>query len=369
MNNKYKPLHLKYRPSNFKFLLGQNHIISHFTHCLKYNRLAFAYLFTGKHGTGKTSLALLLAKCLNCLNKNPNSSSSCNKCINCINIDLGYSFDVYEINSAKTTGVENIRELLEKITFAPLNTKYKFCIFDEAHMLSTSAFNCLLKILENPPVNTVFIFLTTNPHKIPKTIISMCQKILFNSLNNHNIAITISTILLNENYYITDKALRFLLKEANGSVRDALNLLEPLYLKNPYITLDTVEVWTNVLPCSFLDFLLTKILDLNSVDVLLLIEYLKLGAWEPKTLYLGLLNRLNEKIRLHSLSNNSSMAYSVTKFWSFLLTKTESNFSDISLLQFINWYLFIEGKASQILKKKTLKKPSFYVSFYDVLSS
>ena len=83
MNNKYKPLHLKYRPSNFKFLLGQNHIISHFTHCLKYNRLAFAYLFTGKHGTGKTSLALLLAKSLNCLNKNPNSSSSCNKCINC----------------------------------------------------------------------------------------------------------------------------------------------------------------------------------------------------------------------------------------------------------------------------------------------
>jgi DNA polymerase-3 subunit gamma/tau len=167
----------KYRPQSFDQMVGQNHITQTISNALKYNRLPHALLFTGLRGTGKTSSARILAKILRCTN--PDNFTSCNSCQSCTEITMGRSMDVIEIDGASNNGVDAIRDLRDNVMFAPSSGKYKIFIIDEVHMLSTSAFNALLKTLEEPPAHVVFILATTEVHKIPQTILSRCQRFDF----------------------------------------------------------------------------------------------------------------------------------------------------------------------------------------------
>jgi len=176
----YKVISRKYRPQNFNEIIGQDHICTTLQNALKSGRIAHAYLFTGSRGIGKTSTARILAKALNCLN--PQDYNPCNVCQNCVEITNSRSLDVIEIDGASNRGIDQVRELRENVKYPPSNSKYRIFIIDEVHMLTREAFNALLKTLEEPPPHVVFIFATTEPLKVPPTIISRCQRYDFHRI-------------------------------------------------------------------------------------------------------------------------------------------------------------------------------------------
>lgn len=221
-------LYRKYRAQNFDQLIGQDHITKLLKNAIKTNQIAQAYLFVGSRGTGKTSTARILAKAVNCLN--PSSDGNpCNECDVCKAIANGSMMDLIEIDAASNRGIDQIRELKEKIEFSPTEGKYKVYIIDEVHMLTTEAFNALLKTLEEPPAHVIFILATTDVHKLPPTILSRCQRYDFRLGTNEEIAKVISEAAKGENLKINEKALGLLVQNAKGSYRDALSLLDVVY--------------------------------------------------------------------------------------------------------------------------------------------
>ncbi len=217
----------RWRPTNFDGIVGQEHITRTLKNAIQKNRIAHAYLFSGPRGIGKTSTARVLAKSLNCINgpaENP-----CQLCTSCKEISEGYSMDVIEIDGASNTSVEDIRTLRENIKFSPAAGRYKVYIIDEVHMLSRSAFNALLKTLEEPPAHVIFIFATTEPHKIPLTVISRCQRFEFKKISYHDILQTLEKIAAAENITIEHKALALIAKNTDGCLRDAETLLDQLF--------------------------------------------------------------------------------------------------------------------------------------------
>lgn len=221
-------LYRKYRAQNFDELIGQDHITKLLKNAIKTNQIAQAYLFVGSRGTGKTSTARILAKAVNCLN--PNSDGNpCNECSICKAIANGSMMDLIEIDAASNRGIDQIRELKEKIEFSPTEGKYKVYIIDEVHMLTTEAFNALLKTLEEPPAHVIFILATTDVHKLPPTILSRCQRYDFRLGTNEEISKIISDVAKGEGLKINDKALNLLVQNAKGSYRDALSLLDVVY--------------------------------------------------------------------------------------------------------------------------------------------
>ena len=217
-------LALKYRPSNFKDLAGQIYASQSLRNALQFNQIAHAYLFYGSRGVGKTSTARILAKCLNCVN-GP-TDSPCEVCENCIEIKTGQSTDVIEMDAASNRGIEYIRELRENARFAAMKSKHKIYIIDEVHMLTNESFNALLKILEEPPAKVIFILATTEKHKIPETILSRCQCFVFKKFSFNDIKDRLTYILKNENINFEENALVPLAHKAEGSMRDAISLLD-----------------------------------------------------------------------------------------------------------------------------------------------
>lgn len=224
MVSTYIPLYRKYRPETFADLVGQGALVKTLTNAIDLGRVAHAYLFTGPRGTGKTSSARIFARSLNC-EKGP-TAKPCMKCNHCQNMANGTSMDVIEIDAASNNSVEHARNLLEKVQFVPVSGKYKIYIIDEVHMLSTAAFNTLLKTLEEPPKNLIFILATTEPHKVLETIISRCQRFDFRRIQQQDIFNRLKEIAGIENISINDSALSLISRKSSGGLRDALALLD-----------------------------------------------------------------------------------------------------------------------------------------------
>ena len=220
----YQVIARKWRPQTFSEVVFQDHVSRTIQNSIAQGRITHAYLFTGPRGVGKTTMARILAKALNCV-KGP-TPEPCGVCENCLEIKQGISFDVIEIDGASNNGVENIRELRENLNFAPAKSKYKIYIIDEVHMVTTQAFNALLKTLEEPPPHIVFIFATTEMHKIPETILSRCQKYFFKKIPVEKVAEHLRSIVAKEGYKISENALFPVARIADGSMRDAQSLLE-----------------------------------------------------------------------------------------------------------------------------------------------
>ena len=220
----YTALYRKFRPLEFEDVKGQDHIVTTLKNQIKYDRIGHAYLFCGTRGTGKTTIAKIFAKAVNC--EHPVDGSPCGTCPACKAIAAGTSTNVIEIDAASNNGVYNIREIREEVAYRPTEGKYKVYIIDEVHMLSTGAFNALLKTLEEPPEYVIFILATTEVHKIPITILSRCQRYDFHRISIDTIAARLSAILKEEGIEAEEKAIRYVAKAGDGSMRDSLSLLD-----------------------------------------------------------------------------------------------------------------------------------------------
>ncbi|MBQ8816624.1 MAG: DNA polymerase III subunit gamma/tau, partial [Lachnospiraceae bacterium] len=220
----YTALYRKFRPATFEGVKGQDHIVTTLTNQIKAGRVGHAYLFTGTRGTGKTSIAKIFARAVNC--EHPVNGSPCEECATCKAIAAGTSMNVIEIDAASNNGVDNIREIVDEVSYSPAAGKYKVYIIDEVHMLSIGAFNALLKTLEEPPNYVIFILATTEVHKLPITILSRCQRYDFKRITIDTIAARLRELVDIEGVEVEDKALRYIAKAADGSMRDGLRLLD-----------------------------------------------------------------------------------------------------------------------------------------------
>ncbi len=220
----YTALYRKFRPQTFTDVKGQDPIVTTLKNQIKADRIGHAYLFCGTRGTGKTSVAKIFARAVNC--EHPVDGSPCMECEVCKSIAEGSALNVIEIDAASNNGVDNIREIREEVTYSPTTGRYKVYIIDEAHMLSPGAFNALLKTLEEPPAYVIFILATTEVHKIPVTILSRCQRYDFRRISNDTIAARLTDLLSKENVQAEEKAVRYIAKAGDGSMRDALSLLD-----------------------------------------------------------------------------------------------------------------------------------------------
>lgn len=224
MSESYRALYRKWRPETFDDIVGQQHITNTLKHEIAKEQISHAYLFCGTRGTGKTSTAKIFSRAVNC--ENPHDGEPCNKCETCMGISDGRIFDVYEMDAASNNGVDNIRELRDEVAYSPVGCKYKVYIIDEAHMLTAAAFNALLKTLEEPPSHALFILATTEPQKIPQTILSRCQRYDFKRISDSDIAMRMKKVAAAEGINATEDALELIAELGDGSMRDALSVLE-----------------------------------------------------------------------------------------------------------------------------------------------
>lgn len=220
----YTALYRKYRPAEFDDVKGQDHIVTTLKNQIKANRIGHAYLFCGTRGTGKTTVAKIFAKAVNC--ENPVDGSPCGECPSCRSIASGTSMNVVEFDAASNNGVESIRQIRDEVEYSPTEGRYRVYIIDEVHMLSTGAFNALLKTLEEPPSYVIFVLATTEAHKIPVTILSRCQRYDFHRITIDTISARLTDLMRQEGEDVEERAIRYIAKAADGSMRDALSLLD-----------------------------------------------------------------------------------------------------------------------------------------------
>jgi DNA polymerase-3 subunit gamma/tau len=222
----YEVLARKYRPTNFNEVVGQEHIVQAISNGISQDRIHQAYIFAGTRGVGKTTLARILAKCLNCQSQENPTSTPCDNCANCEEIRIGRHLDFLEVDAASKTGVDDMRDLLETVQYKPSQGRYKIYLIDEVHMLSTSSFNALLKTLEEPPAHIIFIFATTNPDKIPKTVQSRCLQLNLKTVGGPLLSGHLKKIIDLESIPYDEESVELICNSAKGSVRDALTLLD-----------------------------------------------------------------------------------------------------------------------------------------------
>lgn len=309
-------LYRKYRPVTFSDVIGQTHIVQTLSNAIIHGRIGHAYLFTGPRGTGKTTMARIFARSVNC--QNPNGAQPCLECDVCKNITEGRSLDIFEIDAASNTGVDNIRELRENVKFPPSQAKYKIYIIDEVHMLSTGAFNALLKTLEEPPAHAIFILATTEIHKVPETIISRCQRYDFTRLSLEHIVEKLSIIAKSEQVEIDKQALEMIAISAEGGMRDAESLLgQVMSLEDKKITAKEVEEILGTTRRKSLEDMAKFLLEKDSTSAISLINELSQDGYDLDVFNKSFLNYLRQ---LMLVSVDSKLA----KLFSYELTKEQA---------------------------------------------
>lgn len=270
----YTALYRKFRPDSFADVKGQDHIVTTLKNQIRADRIGHAYLFCGTRGTGKTTVAKILAKAVNCAH--PVDGNPCGECETCRAIAAGTSMNVIEIDAASNNGVDNIREIRDEVAYSPTSGKYKVYIIDEVHMLSIGAFNALLKTLEEPPSYVIFILATTEAHKIPITILSRCQRYDFKRISLNTIVDRMRELMMEEQVEVEEKALRYIAKKADGSMRDALSLLDQCiaFYLGQSLTYDHVLEVLGAVDTEEFSRLLREVLDCDVVRVIAHLEEL-----------------------------------------------------------------------------------------------
>ena len=342
-------LYRKYRPKNFSEIIGQAHIVRTLSNSIKNNRVGQAYLFTGPRGTGKTSIARILAKTINCANLS--DAIPCEKCEACKIITAGKSLDIIEIDAASNTGVDNIRELKETVALSNASLKYKVYIIDEVHMLSTGAFNALLKTLEEPPTHVVFILATTEIHKVPETILSRCQRFDFARLPIGNIIEKLALIAKAEKVKIESEALEMIAISAEGGMRDAESLLgQIISLEDKNITLKEVEEILGTADKKTAEIIAEMIFEKNSSGAISKINELLENGYDLEVFNKSLINYLRQLMIIKIDSNLKK--YFSSEITSERLEKMEelSKGAELSMIiSSINRFLEAQSKISSFI--------------------
>ncbi|WP_288246184.1 DNA polymerase III subunit gamma/tau [uncultured Prochlorococcus sp.] len=344
MPNIHKPFHQKYRPNNLDELVGQKFISITLKQALLTKKIAPAYLFNGPRGTGKTSSARIFAKSLNCQAFDQPTITPCCKCDLCRQITDGSALDIIEIDAASNTGVENIREIIERARFAPTQARWKVYVIDECHMLSTAASNALLKTIEEPPSRVVFILATTNPERVLNTIKSRCQKFDFRRISPNDIFQHLSEIAEKESIDYEVQALKMIAKRSNGGMRDAQSLLEQLNLLPEGITINNIQNLLGEVSESELTNLIKSLVENNPESLIITCNKLYDAGNEPLQIIIGLLN-ITRDLLLHTTNNNySDLYYTSNEFQDELdeISKT------INKSTIINWHNNLRNIEYQI---------------------
>ena len=349
----YTALYRKFRPDNFADVKGQDHIVTTLTNQIKANRIGHAYLFCGTRGTGNTTVAKILAKAVNC--QHPVNGSPCNECEMCKAIQAGTSMNVIEIDAASNNGVDNIREIREEVTYRPTEGNYKVYIIDEVHMLSTGAFNALLKTLEEPPSYVIFILATTEAHKIPVTILSRCQRYDFHRISIDTIAARLSELLQAEGVEAEEKAVRYVAKAGDGSMRDALSLLDQCiaFYLGQTLTYDKVLEVLGAVDTEVFSRLLRRILAGDVTAAIRILEELIIGGRELSQ-FVGDFTWYMRNLLLVKTSDNPEEAIDVSSD-NLKLLKEESEMTDVdTLMRYIRIFSELSNQIRFATQKRVL---------------
>ncbi len=344
MPNIHKPFHQKYRPNNLDELVGQKFISITLKQALLTKKIAPAYLFNGPRGTGKTSSARIFAKSLNCQAFDQPTITPCCKCDLCRQITDGSALDIIEIDAASNTGVENIREIIERARFAPTQARWKVYVIDECHMLSTAASNALLKTIEEPPSRVVFILATTNPERVLNTIKSRCQKFDFRRISPSDIFQHLSEIAEKESIKYEVQALKMIAKRSNGGMRDAQSLLEQLNLLPEGITINNIQNLLGEVSERELTNLIKSLIENNPESLIETCNKLYDAGNEPLQIIIGLLN-ITRDLLLHTPNNNYSDLYYTSDEFRDELDKISKT---INKSKIINWHNNLRNIEYQI---------------------
>ncbi len=301
----YRVLYRKWRPQTFEEVYGQPHITATLKNELVSGRVAHAYLFTGSRGTGKTTCAKILSKAVNCLS--PHDGDPCNECEICRGIDNGSVLDVIEIDAASNNGVDNIRDLRDEANFTPVKAKYRVYIIDEVHMLSTGAFNALLKILEEPPEHVIFILATTEVHKLPATILSRCQRFDFKRITPEDICARLQYVAEHENIVLDEDAAALIAKVADGALRDALSLLDRCCAVDEHITSEVVTKSAGLAGRDYLMRLSECIIKKDCASALGIINELHMNSCDMERLCSEFMFHLRDLMIVKTVKNADSI--------------------------------------------------------------
>ena len=353
----YTALYRRLRPKNFEQVIGQDHIVKTLKNQIQSDRISHAYLFCGTRGTGKTSTAKIFAKLLNC--KEPINNSPCDKCSMCLAFNENRNLNIIEIDAASNNGVDDIRDIREEVKYPPTDGKYKVYIIDEVHMLSIGAFNALLKTLEEPPSYVIFILATTDPHKIPVTILSRCQRFDFKRISNIDMVSTIKSYMTDENVDIDDDALYYIARISDGAMRDALSILDQCisFYYDEKITLDKVLDIVGAVDNDIFFRFIDAIINFSSLDIIGIIDELIQNGRDISQFVSDLINHIRNLI-VSTISTEENKNLDISKE---NLEKLKSQASKIDtqyLIKLINEFSNIQANLKYSFDERIVLEAS-----------